>query len=186
MRLTDDDRHRIQAAVHAAEERTGIHIAVAVVPASDRYALYPLVWGALLALAAGGVGALVMPSLPSPELFAFEAAVFVVLSIGADWWPIRMRLVPGHVRRARASALAHREFAARILTGGKSGLLLFVSLSERYAELIADRTLHAQVGTEGWNRIVADLVRAASSGRVADGIAEALSSCAVTIHSRTP
>ena len=183
MRLSETERHRIQAAVAQAEAQTGAHIATSVVPASDRYALYPLVWAALFALLCGGVLATFVHAMSLREGFAIEAAVFVALSLVFDWWPVRLRLVPRHTRHARASAFAHREFAARILSSrsDRGGVLLFVSLGERYAEVIGDRTLHARVGVEGWNRIVASLVAAAQSGHLADGIVKAVEICAAEI-----
>jgi putative membrane protein len=187
MRIGADDRHRIQAAVAAAESRTGAHVATSIVPASDRYALYPIVWSALIALLSGGILAFLMPQMPLRESFAIEAALFVVLSLVFDWWPVRLRLVPRHIRHARASAFAHREYAARILAhhGDKGGVLLFVSLGERYAEVIGDRVLHARVGTAGWNRIVEALVSAVKSGHLADGIIKAIDACASEIATRT-
>ena len=184
MRLSENDRHRIQAAVAEAEARTGTHIATSIVPASDRYALYPLVWAALFALLCGGMLAMFLPAMSLREGFAIEAAVFVALSLVFDWWPVRLRIVPPHTRHARASAFAHREFAARILASRseKGGVLLFVSLGERYAEVIGDRMLHARVGAEGWNRIVDALVAAAQSGHLAEGIVKAVETCAAEIQ----
>ena len=61
--LSADEKGRILAAVAAAEARTQVHVAVSIVPASDRYLLYPLVWAAVAALVAGGVLAFARPHL---------------------------------------------------------------------------------------------------------------------------
>lgn len=185
MGLSSEDKSRIHTVVTAAEARVPVHIAVSVVPASDRYALFPLAWGAGAALFAGAIVALVWPHLPLREAFVIEAAVFIVFSLLFDWWPLRLMLVPRHVRRHRAQALAHREFAARILASSerRGGVLFFVSLGEHYAEVLADRETHARVGTDTWNRIVADFVATAKQGRVADGIVAAVEACAAAISS---
>jgi putative membrane protein len=179
-RLSSEEKRRIHDAVVAAEARCAAHIAVAIVPASDRYALYPLVWGALAALAGGGVLAVFAPHLTLREGFALEAALFLAASLLADWWPLRILLVPRHVRRGHARALAHREFAARILSSNerKSGLLIFVSSGERYVEILADREVHAKVGAEAWERIVAALLACAREGNLANGIVAAIDACA--------
>ena len=176
MRLSASDRQRIHAAAGAAEARCGVHISVAIVNASDRYALYPIVWGALLALIAGGIVALLLPHVAGGGVFAIEAAAFVVVSLLLDWWPLRVRSVPRHVRHARASQFAHREFAARILAEKRDagGVLVFVSLGERYAEVLADRQAHAGRGNAVWEETVAAVVAAARSGQVADGIVSAI------------
>ncbi|HEY6579214.1 MAG TPA: hypothetical protein VIY09_07805 [Rhizomicrobium sp.] len=183
MQLSADEKSRIHAAVAAAEARTPVHVAVSVVPASDRYLLFPLAWGAVTALFAGGVMALAWPHLPLRAAFAIEAGVFIAFSLLFDWLPLRMRLVPRHIRGRRAQALAHREFAARILASSerKGGVLFFVSLAERYAEIIADRETHALAGATAWNRIVADYLAAARNGRVADGTIAAIDACSAVI-----
>jgi putative membrane protein len=183
MQLSHSERQRIAAAVQAAEARAGVHISTAAVPASDRYAMYPLVWAALIALLIGGALALLMPAMGLREAFAIEASLFVMLSLVFEWRPIRLILVPRRIAHARASALAHREFAARILAhhGDRGGVLLFVSFGERYAEVIGDRITHARIGDEGWNKILAALVSAARSGRHADGIIAAVDECAAQL-----
>ena len=181
--LSGDEKERIHAAVIAAEARAQVHVAVSIVPASDRYALYPLIWGAVAALMAGGVLAFVRPRLALSEGFAVEAIIFVALSFLLDWWPLRLLLVPWHVRERHAQALAHREFAARILASNKrkGGVLFFVSLGERYAEILADRDTHERVGATHWNRIVTDYEDSARRGRVADGIVAAIAACSAVL-----
>lgn len=183
MRLSAEEKSRIQTAVAAAEARTHVHVAVSIVPASDRYALFPTGLGALAALVAGGIIALGWPRFPLREAFAIEVAVFIVFSTLLDWWPLRMRVVPPNIRRRHAQALAHREFAARILasTERMGGVLFFVSLGERYAEIIADRETHARVGETAWNEIVGNYIDAAKQGRIADGIVTAIDACADVI-----
>lgn len=185
MQLSSEDRSRIHAAVVAAETRVPVHIAVSVVPASDRYALYPLAWGAVATLLAGAIMAIGWSRLPLREAFVIEACVFLFFSLVFDWWPLRLLAVPRHVRRRHAEALAHREFAARILASHerKGGVLFFVSLGEHYAEILADHETHARVGSDAWNRIVANYILSAKRGRIADGIVAALEACAAAVAS---
>jgi putative membrane protein len=183
MKLTADDKARIQAALAAAESHTHLHVAVSVVPASDRYLFYPLVWGVIAALTAGAVLAVGWPRFPLREAFAVEGVVFVVLSLLFDWWPLRIRMVPRAIRHHRAQALAHREFAARILASQerKGGVLLFISLGERYAEILADRETHARLGNATWEKILADFLAAVKNKPVADAIVGAIDACVAVL-----
>jgi putative membrane protein len=188
MQMSAEDSARIQTALAAAERRTQMHLSVSVVPASDRYALFPIVWGAGVALFAGAVMALAWPQLSSREAFAVEAGVFLVSSLLFDWWPLRMLVVPRHIRGRHARAMAHHEFAARILASHerKGGVLFFVSLGERYAEIIADHETHARVGEAAWKKIVGNYLAAAKQGRIADGIVTAIDACAAVIAPAPP
>lgn len=182
--LTADEKARIHSAVADAESRTHVHVAVSIVPASDRYLLYPVAWGAVAALVAGGVLAIGWPRFPLREAFALEALVFFVLSIVLEWWPLRLVLVPRRIRRYRAQTLGQREFAARVLASPerKGGVLFFVSLSERYAEILADRETHARIGNAAWDKILRDYISAARSRPVADGVIAAVQACAAVLQ----
>jgi putative membrane protein len=175
--ISKSDHELLRRAIEDAEKRTNTHIALVVVPVSDRYHMYPLAYGALLALALGGALALFCPQLALRTSFVAEAAVFVVFSAVFDWMPLRLRLVPGFIRRTRARNFAHREFGARIATTHRGGLLLFVSLGERYVELLADRDLHARVGQQRWDRIVGDLTSGARTGQTVKCLQAAISAC---------
>lgn len=180
--LSKSDHESLRRAIGQAENRANTHIALVVVPVSDRYHMYPLAYGALLALALGGAVALFWPQLPLRAAFVAEAAVFVVLSAVFDWMPLRLRLVPSSIRRARARNFAHREFAARIATTHRGGLLLFVSLGERYVELLADRDLHARVGQQAWDTIVGELTLRVRRGQLVEALHGAINACVDAIQ----
>ena len=182
--LTTDEKSRIYAAIADAESRTHVHVAVSIVPVSDRYLLYPVAWGAVIALLAVGVIAIGWPHFSLRQAFVVEALVFVVLSIVLEWRPLRLMFVPRAIRRHRAEALARREFAARILASSerKGGVLFFVSLGERYAEILADRETHARIGTATWERVLRDYVTAAKSRPIGDAITAAIAACAAVLQ----
>ena len=85
------------------------------------------------------------------------------------------------MQRAHARNLAHREFAARILTTHRRGMLLFVSQGERYAELVADRDMHVRVGQDAWDRIVGTLTSDAKTKPLAECLCSAIAACSAAI-----
>ena len=187
-KLTAAERERIQAAIAAAERNTHARLAFTVVPVSDRYLLYPLLWGALLALLVGGGLAIALPHLALRPAFAILAVIFLGLSLAFDWLPLRLMLVPNHVKRAHAHNLAHREFASRILANRehRGGILLFVSSGERYIQLLADRDLHAKVGEAEWSRIVTDFVARMKRAEMSEGAVAAIASCGAILERHAP
>lgn len=186
--LTAEQRQHIDAAVAAVERRTSAAFALAIVKVSDRYALFPVVWSALIALIATGLLALLRPDLGIRDGFLVDAVLFAVLTFALDWLPLRLRLVPRRIKHAHARQLAHREFAARILASAqhRNGVLFFVSLGERYVEVIADRDIHARVAQGTWDKIVADFIAAVRSGRLADGFIAAIEACAAVLETHYP
>ena len=175
--LSKGDHELLRGRIADVEKRSGVHLALAVVPVSDRYVMYPLAYGALFALALGGALALFRSHMPLRDAFVAEVIAFAAFSIVFDWLPLRLLLVPRSIQRARARNLAHREFAARILTTHRGGLLLFVSLGERYVELLADRELHGRVGQAAWDRIVSDLTSDAKIKPLAQSLMDGIAAC---------
>lgn len=180
--LSANDRASLRAAVAEAESRTGMHLAVVVVPASDRYLMYPLAYGAFFALVLGGATALIWPGTMIGPAVLGQTLAFVAFSLVFDWLPLRLLLVPPTVQRARARNLAHREFAARILTTHRGGMILFVSQGERYVELLADRETHIRVGQAAWDRIVGQLASDARTKPLSECLVAAISACSAAIE----
>jgi len=186
--LTPAEHESVAAAIAAAEARTKARFALVVVPASDRYQLYPIIWGAALALVVLCALALGLPRFDLRVATVIVLAVFVAVSLMLEWRPLRMAVVPKRIKHAHARVLAHREFAVRILShpehGG--GVLFFVSLAERYAEIIADHRLHQAAGQAAWDAIVSDFTRQAARGKFADGIIGAAKACGALLEEHHP
>jgi putative membrane protein len=186
--LGADDRAHIHAAKAAVEQRTAAELAVVVVPVSDRYPFVGLVWAAAVAFGVAVIVALVAPDLEPVEALAIQAVALVLFALLFDWMPVRIRLAPRHLRHARARQLAHREFAAHVVSGGahRNRVLLFVSLGERYVEIIADRGTHALVPEGTWDRIVAEFLAKVRAGAVTDGVLAAIAACGQVLETHHP
>jgi putative membrane protein len=132
MRLSHEDRARVQAALAAAQARTHVRVAIMIVPASDHYAMYPLAWAGMIALVTGAALVLFWQTIGLRFGFLIEAAAFGLTALALEWWPLRLALVPKRLKQMRARNMAHREFASGILAARdrKEGLLFFASLGE--------------------------------------------------------
>ncbi len=188
--LTTEDHRHIHEAAARIEERTGYKIAIVITRASDRYTLYTVAMAAIVALTAGGVAVSARPALTGRTLIFVELCALVVLTVALDFLPIRLKVVPARIKQASARNLAHREFAAHLMGDGphRMRILLFVSLAERYVEIIADHATHALAPAGTWNRIVDEFVAAVKFGRLADGVFNAIEACGEVLpaHSEGP
>jgi putative membrane protein len=203
MLLNSIDHDRIAQAVAAAEATTRGEIVCVVTDEVAPYAEVPLAWAAagalgipLLALAAAGVarhfdyalggwaaaqvaamhaavlGALTVYALLQCMLFA---GIFALASIP----PIRRRLTPAKLRQARVRERAMEQFFTRGLdrTREQTGVLIFVSLHDRRAEVLADSGISGKVAPTAWNDVVADLVAGMRAGKPGDGFVTAIERC---------
>ncbi|HEY0107509.1 MAG TPA: TPM domain-containing protein, partial [Rhizomicrobium sp.] len=178
-KLSATDHRRLAKTVDAVRAGTVARFELLTVPVSDHYALYPVAFGAFAALAAGGLIAVLRPLLPADDAFGVAAAVFVVVSLLLEWPRFKLMVVPKRLKHEQARQFAHRAFAARILAAHerKVGMVLFVSLGERYVELVTDDALDRKIGQPRWNAIVADCAAAARNGRLADALVPAIEAC---------
>jgi putative membrane protein len=186
--LKPEERRRVEAATAEVRQRTGVEVVVIVTRASDRYALYPLLWASLSAIVTMAILGLLFPRLPLRVAVLWQVIVLFALSLILDWTPLRTRLVPRKTSHSFAHALARREFAAHTMAGDphRKLILLFVSRAEHYVEVIADLATHQAVAEGAWETIVADFTRAAKKGPLVAALEAAVTSCGAAAEDPTP
>jgi putative membrane protein len=187
-RLTPEEHRRVAEAIRVAEARTSGEIFVVVASSSGDYRMLPLLWAALAALIGGFVTAAMMPGISAGSLafgqgIAFAAAAALV---SVPSW--RMYFVPRTTRISACEARARTQFLAHDLHGteGRTGVLIFVSLAERYAEVLADTAIDAKAPDDFWRKIVDALTAKIGAGRLADALVDAVDSCGAALAEHFP
>lgn len=88
-------------------------------------------------------------------------------------WPkLRFWLIPGMIRTRRVHQRAEELFklGAEQRTEARTGILIYVSMAEHRAEIVADDAIASKVPLETWGEAMADMLQDIKHGRVADGI----------------
>jgi len=189
IRFSINDKARITAAIHAAEKNTSGEFVAVVAHASDHYVVLPLLWAAILALLLPGACLLAGVPLRWVHLYQLQLLLFIVLAVLLLTVPgLHLKLIPAHVKHARASRLARAQFYTQgvQLTPHHSGVLFFVSLAERYVEIVADKGIHEKLGEAHWKRIVDAFVARVRDGRVVDGFVDAIGACGAAMAEHYP
>ncbi|MEF2074100.1 TPM domain-containing protein [Consotaella aegiceratis] len=180
LKFAPEDHERIAAAIRQAEAGTSGEIFAVFAHSSDGYRFVSGFFATILSLAVGLVLTAVLAFWDnglSPLAVEFAQIVGAALLILGVWLSpdLRMLFVPAAVGRQRAHRLALAQFLAHNIHGteGRTGVLLFVSEAERYAEVVADTGISGKVAQEEWDGIVNALIDAAREDRLAEGFAEA-------------
>jgi putative membrane protein len=185
--ISPADRERITAAIAAVEAKTSGEIFCVVAHRASEYRLVPVAWAAAVALLVPAP--LIHFTLwPALVIYVIQLAVFLVLAI-VLWLPaLRFHVVPRRAKHARAHALAMRQFFAHGLhdTEGRTGVLIFASVAERYAEIVADATINSKVTAEVWDHAIAALIAGIRDGRAADGFVAAIEQCGAVLAQHFP
>lgn len=185
--MDSDDRDAVAEAVAQAERTTSGEIVVVIDRAASSYRSVPLVMALTLALfVPWPLLALTVTS--APRIFLIQLVSAAILIAALLWYGRGGRFVPGFVKRRRAHDVALREFTARGLTRtqGRTGVLLYVALQERYAEILADSGIDGKVDDEAWRGIVARLLDAAREDRLRDGLIEAVGAVGRVLAQHAP
>ncbi|AZI37361.1 hypothetical protein NT2_01_01470 [Caenibius tardaugens NBRC 16725] len=193
--LDDHSRQRISNAVAAAESNTAGEIVTILADQSDDYGDVALAWSALVAFAALTVIS-IWPEFYLSKLAWFRsswntewtaahafaiATVVATLKFGSAWllllWrPLRLALVPGPVRKARVHerAIAAFRIGAERRTRGRTGILIYLSMREHRAEIVADETIATRVDPEVWGDALSAMLAELKQGQVAEGMCAAV------------
>jgi putative membrane protein len=187
MPISKEDRAAIAAAIRSAEQRTSGQIVCVLRGSSSEYFYVPVLWAALLALVTPWP-LIVLTQWSVQRIFLIQIVMFAVAVLVLSWPPLRIALVPRAVRRARAHRAAIEQFFARglTLTKHRTGVLIFVSLAERYARIIADEGIAAKVNNREWQAAVDALTAHIREGRIAEGFLAAIEQCAAVLSAHAP
>lgn len=174
--LSEADAREVEAAVKLVEQQSAAEVVVAVLPQSREYwqgrVLLSVLWGL-----GAGLGFLYVQPWHEPALaLLVELLVGVAAFALAGFAPLQRRLFSAEAARQAVQARAFQLFAERGLQGtrGRTALLIFVSELEHRVVLLGDRTLHAQVGQQGWEEHVARLLDHIRAGHTRLGLLEVL------------
>ena len=186
--FTTEEQQRIDGAIAEIKRDSSADLCVVVTRVSDRYPLYSVASAAIAAILMGALVSLLRPQTASRTVIAIQLWSLIVLTLVYDWLPIRLQLVPKRVKHARAWQLAHREFNAHAMANPKQQhrILLFVSLGERYVEIIADHETYALAPDGTWNKIVDEFLATVKADHVADGVLAAIAACGAILKEHHP
>lgn len=205
--LSAADRALVGDAVTNAEAGTDGEIVTIVTKRSDEYRDIALIAGALAMLLVVAVAAIDARLLDVPvsgwtggwgEAPSLAARLVVLLVVQAVVGGVsvlalrnpawRIALAPRRVRAARVRGRAIRYFkvGAEKRTAARVGVLLYLSLDERLAEIVADQAIHANVPPERWGDAMAALIDEVRDGRPAQGMAAAVAAIGAIVAEHFP
>lgn len=173
--FSEGDEARIAEAIAKAERRTSGEIVAVIAAESSSYAYVPLLWAAVIALFLPWP-LIFFTWMPVQVIYAIQLAVFLAVALIAYTRPLRYALVAPSVKRERAHRRAVEQFIAQNLhtTRGRTGVLIYVSVAERFAEVIADIEIYEKVPKATWQGIVDILTGEIRANRPVDGFVKAI------------
>ena len=196
--LSELERGKIEACVKEVEKTTSGEIVPMVVSASYHYPMSNMIGGLIFALLIavgvtlayslqkswGGVSALDLWLFPAVFAVAFLLSHELVKRVA---WLKRLFVTKAEIaEEVEEAALTSFYRNGLNNTRDRTGILIFISVFERRAFVLADEGINAKVDKEAWQEVVDTVVDGIKRRRQADGICEALRRCGELIHEHFP
>ena len=194
MKLTAEDHVRVSAAIAEAEAKSDGEIVAVASERSDFYhdvglhyavlvlflvlaffTAWPdqleLWWTRLMGWTAEPSMRELLTLLLGLALFKFLVVLFIL-----KWMPLRLLLTPGSTktRRVRRRAIMLFKAGAERRTIGRTGILIYLSMAEHRAEIVADEAITKVTTPETWGEAMIALLTQVKAGRPGDGIIAAV------------
>ena len=194
LKLSEEDHAKVSAAIAAAEAHSDGEIIAIATDQSDAYhdvglhyavlvlflvlaffAIWPhqleLWWARLMGWTAEPSMRQLLTLLLGFALLKFLAVLFIL-----KWRPLRLLLTPGSTktRRVRRRAVMLFKTGAERRTVGRTGILIYLSMGERRAEIVGDEAITAVTTPETWGEAMTALIAEVKAGRPGDGIVAAV------------
>jgi len=188
MDLSQQDRARISNAIHAIETHTTGEIVCVLAETSSAHASgLPVLLAAAIALALPWL-LMAFTAWSLQVMLSLQVLVFLALLTVLCLPRVRVALLPRSARRALAHRVAMEQFVSRGIahTKQRTGVLIFVSLAERYARIIADDGIAGRVPQAEWQGAIDALTGHMRDGRIADGFITAIDRCGAVLATHFP
>lgn len=113
---------------------------------------------------------------------------FLVVRYLLAWMPLRLALTPKatKARRVRRRAMTLFRAVAMGRTQAQTGVLIYLSLDEHRAEIVADSAINDKVTPDVWGDAMAALIDAVRDGRPGEGMAEAVRQVGIVLARHFP
>ena len=186
--ITKETQERVAKAIQDVEAKTDAELVLVVAKRADDYYYIPTMWAAFVTL----LWPYISHVLGIPKEF-YENYIILVLVFLISMLLLRIpflmyALIPRYVKQRRARSLAYEQFLVQNLHGTKArtGVLIFVSIAERYVKIIADKGINDKITDQVWQNAVDSLIENIKEKRVEKGLLEAIRLCSQPLIEHFP
>lgn len=179
--LNKQDFDAVTAAIGKAEKQTSVEFFAVLAERSDDYrfvaGFLSAVWLFLAGLIYVIIANLYWLDVSLLMYAGVQMAIFLAVNTFIRFRPgSAIKIVPKEIRFRRAHANAVQQFLAHGIsnTSSRNGVLIFVSMAEHYAEILADSGIAEKTEQSFWDDAVAKLIAHAKSDEISKGYTETI------------
>lgn len=187
MHINEKDKQAISSSIELLESKSSAELVAVVTKKSATYKYASSIISILI------VSILSLVSLffdiTSFELIQAQILLFLILHLIFDKFDnLVLLLLPSFYKKSMASSYANTQFENLQLnrTKSKQALMFFVSLDEKYVEIITDEKISEKISDEYWQVIVDEFIKDIKNNDLSNGYLKAINSCSELLAKEFP
>lgn len=186
--LTAEQQASLVEAIKACEQQTAAELVVMVAEQSDSYNDIAYLWS--LVIASLGTWGLWWGELlySFPALWIAQVILFLSTLILLQESRLSVKLAPRKLQHKRAAYAAAAQFTLHQMThtAHRTGILLYVSLGEHYAEIRADQSVTHHIPQETWDTLLQPLLLSLPTAGLATALTSTIYDCGILLAPYLP
>jgi putative membrane protein len=172
-------QEKITSKIKEVEAKSSCELVAMITQKSDEYTFIPIMYAALFSLIYPMFHFTFFTTTDLLTIYNMQLLVFAVILLIVQNPYIKYALIPRSVKHKRASHNAHKQFIIQGLhrTSSHQAVLFFVSMKEKYVEIIVDSGISEKIDNEFLENVVHHFTQKVKKGDFAEGYLDAIEMC---------
>lgn len=187
MYLNENEKKLISQEIENLEKKSSVELVAVITKNSSMYK-YEKVLTALAITTIVSIIALFF-NINTIIFFQLQLVVFTLIySLFYYFEDLILYFIPKKYKHQKASYKANKEFQNLGIrnTKTKQGIMFFVSIDEKYVEIITDKHIKEKIDNKYWEDIINDFIKDVKNNELSKGYLKAINSCSKTLINKFP
>ncbi len=170
---------KIKSKIKEVEEKSSCELVAMITQKSDEYTFIPIMYAAVFSLMYPMFHFTFFSGTNLENIYNIQLLLFAVTLLIVQNSYIKYLLIPKSVKHKRASHNAHKQFVIQGLhqTSNHQAVLFFVSIKEKYVEIIVDSGVSEKIDNEFLETVVHHFTQKVKEGNFGEGYLDAIEMC---------
>jgi len=178
MNLNDNEKNLISNEIEKLEKKSSSELVAVVTKQCSSYKFETVVLSLFITTIISLITLIF--DISAIKLFQIQIiSIFMLYFIFEKFNKILLTFLPKSYKHTKASNYAHKQFSnlGFQTTKTKQAIMFFVSLDEKYVEIITDSAIKEKINDSYWQEIVNEFITDVKNNNLSNGYLKAIKSC---------
>lgn len=175
-KISNETKQKIQEAIFETEKKTSSELVVVVTQKSGNYLYITMLITSLISLLLPFGFLFFVPEIDAKSIYEIQLLVFMILFLTFNIQNVLYFLLPKSIFINAAKLKAYETFRIRGLqkTSNYQAVMVFVSLYEKYIEIITDSAISAKIDNSVWQNTIDTFLQNIKNDKFEEGYIQAI------------